>query len=423
MLLAQFPDVRSTDSLTLGFSLIFIGAMVLSILPGSLHQQQPALNIQNSSNFNVSDNPGDSTYPSIATSADNIYVVWQDNYMGQSISHDKKNYDILFTRSTNSGKNFENISQLSSSIELSGRPIVTAFDSNVYVVWIEDTPKEKQIWFRKSTDNGSTFDEPINLGRSDYNRDYIVPKAIAAFGDKVYVVWRHLTEDGRGSSILFRASKDTGNSFGETREISDNAIFTSSPKVSASNNIVYVVWDVTYNDGKKGNKSEGIFFTKTSDDGMTFKKESKLNGSNEFGEAQVVADLNEVYVAWAGSVYNPDQHMKRVFLTISSNNGDTFAEPFLINKGFRDSANVDFAKTEGRLHAVWQARVMGNGEIFHKSSLSIKPLMFGSATNLSNTEGLSECPSVALSGNSTYVVWEDNTYGNHEIFFKKLLSI
>jgi hypothetical protein len=393
--------------------------IVFSTLP-YLQQQSLAAssNVPSDSYINISDNKGDSIYPSIAASADNVYVVWQDNYMGQSVSYDKKNYDILFTRSTNSGKNFENFTKLSNSIELSGRPIVTAFDSNIYVVWIEDTPEEKQIWFRKSTDSGSTFDEAINLGSSNYNRDYILPKAIAAFGDKVYVVWRHLTEDGE-SSILFRASKDTGNTFGETREISDNAIFTSSPKVSASNNTVYVVWDVTYNDGKKGNKSEGIFFTKTSDDGMTFKNESKINGSNEFGEAQVVADFNEVYVAWAGSVYNPDQHMKRVFLTTSSNNGDTFEEPILINKGLSDSANVEFAKTEGRLDAVWQARVMGNGEIFHKSSLSINPLMFGSATNLSNTEALSECPSVALSGNSTYVVWEDNTFGNHEIFLKK----
>jgi hypothetical protein len=376
-------------------------------------------NMPGNSYLDISNNKGDSTYPSIAASADNVYVVWQDNQTSQSGSNGKENYDILFTRSTDGGKNFENVTRLSNTIEISARPIVTSSGSNVYVVWIEDTPKEKQLWFKKSADNGSTFDEPIKLGSSDYNRDYILPKAITAFGDKVYVVWRHLTEDASVSTILFRASKNAGNTFDETREISDNAIFTSSPKVSTSNNNVYVVWDVTYNEGKKGNKSEGIFFTKTSDDGTTFKNVSKLNGSNEFGEAQVVADFNEVYIAWAGSVYNPGQNVKRVFLTASYNNGDSFEQPILINKGLRDSANVEFAKTEDRLDAVWQARVMGNGEIFHKSSLTLDPLMFGSATNLSNTEGLSECPSIALSGNSTYVVWEDNTYGNHEIYFKK----
>jgi len=83
---------------------------------------------------------------------------------------------------------------------------------------------------------------------------------------------------------------------------------------------------------------------------------------------------------------------------------------------------VELAKTEGRIEAVWQDGVTSNGEIFHKTSSNVKPALIDPSTNISDTEGPSECPSIAISGKTTYVVWEDSTYGNHEIFLKKLLS-
>ena len=77
------------------------------------------------------------------------------------------------------------------------------------------------------------------------------------------------------------------------------------------------------------------------------------------------------------------------------------------------------------IEAVWQDRIAGNGEIYYKRSLNNnnEQAIFKDTRNLSNTEGLSECPSIAISGNTSYVVWEDDTYGNHEIFFKRLILL
>ena len=419
MILAHFQDVRSTDALTLGSTLIFMSVIVFSVLPTSLHQQQPALGIQTNSNFNVSNNTGDSVYPSIAASGNNTYVVWQDDNFGEGISYDRKNYDILFAKSVDGGRSFKNITNLSDTISISERPTITAYDNNVYVIWIEDILNETNILFRKSTDGGNTFDQTIHLGSSGHAKVPVLPKGIAAFGDNVYVVWRHLTEDGETGSILLRSSKDAGNTFGEAIQISGNAAFTSSPKVATSNNNVYVVWDAMYDEEKPG-KSEGIFLAKSSDNGLTFGNETKINGPKEIGKAQLVAYLNEVYIAWGSSVYE-NQQIDDVYLTYSLNGGNTFEDTILLNNDFYHSANVDLAKTEGRIEAVWQDLVNGNGEIFHKRSLDAKPSFIEPATNLSDNQGFSECPSIAFSGNATYIVWEDNTSGNHEILFKKVV--
>jgi len=406
-------------ALTLGPTLIFAIVLVFSVLSTSLFQQQPALGIQTNPSLNISNNTGDSVYPSIAASNNNTYVVWQDDNFGEGVSYDRKNYDILFAKSVDGGKSFQNTTNLSNSIAISERPTIVANDNNVYVIWVENGLNEMNILFRKSTDGGNTFDPTIHLGSSGHAKVPVLPKSMDAFGDNVYVAWRHLTEDGETGSILLRSSKDTGNTFGETIRISSNAEFTSSPRVATSNDNVYVVWDTVYTKDDLG-KSEGIFLAKSSNNGLTFGNETKIDGPKEIGKAQVVAYLNEVYVAWGSSIYDY-QKIDDMYLTYSFDGANTFEDTILINEDFDHSANLELAKTEGRIEAVWQDMINNNGEIFHKKSLNTEPSFIEPAINLSDNQGFSECPSIALSGNSTYIVWEDNTSGNHDIFFKKLV--
>ena len=44
---------------------------------------------------------------------------------------------------------------------------------------------------------------------------------------------------------------------------------------------------------------------------------------------------------------------------------------------------------------------------------------FTKAANLSNNAGISECPTVSISGSDIFVSWEDLTTGNHEILYAK----
>ena len=63
--------------------------------------------------LSVSNNSGNSVYPSLAASENNVYIVWEDDNFGQSVSYDSKNNDILFVRSADGGQSFENVTNLS----------------------------------------------------------------------------------------------------------------------------------------------------------------------------------------------------------------------------------------------------------------------------------------------------------------------
>jgi hypothetical protein len=405
-------------------AIILITTIIISSIPSSLQLLTGASSSSTEATYriNISENIGDSVYPSIALFGGNVYVVWQDDNFGESVSYNKRNSDILLKRSVDGGENFLNVTNLSNDMELSVRPIITAFEKNVYVVWIGDDQNGKELWFRKSTDGGATFSKPIVLAKAHYTKDHIIPTALAAFENNVYVAWRDLDDNGKSGNILFKASSDRGDSFEETKGISSNAVYSSSPKVAANNKNVYVVWDVTLNGDRKNANDEGIFLVKSSDGGRTFENATKLNNNYEFGEAEVVTNSDAVYIAWTGSVYNPQKKIGDVFLATSVDDGDTFKDTNLINEGFEDSENIELAVTNERIGAVWQDKITGNGEIYYKTTLNnnTQPSFREKPVNLSGTEGLSECPSAAISGNTTYVTWEDNTYGNHEIFLKLL---
>ena len=98
------------------------------------------------------------------------------------------NCDIFFAVSTDNGQTFN------TPINLSGNSGVPSFaqisssgDNNVYVVWLDRvSPGNDDVFFAVSTDNGQTFNTPINLSNTATNSGQA---HISSSGDNnVYVV-------------------------------------------------------------------------------------------------------------------------------------------------------------------------------------------------------------------------------------------
>ena len=63
-------------------------------------------------------------------------------------------------------------------------------------------------------------------------------------------------------------------------------------------------------------------------------------------------------------------------------------------------------------YVVWEDITLRNFEIFFRASQGLGTI------NVSNTTGVSQNPQIATSGNNNvYVTWTDNTPGNDDIFF------
>jgi hypothetical protein len=166
---------------------------------------------------NVSNTPGASTDPRVATSADgqNVHVTWQDT---------PGNGDIFYARSTNSGDTFETSINLSNTSGRSDDHQLLAEGSNVYVVWVDYTTHSGgEINFRKSSDNGGTFSNTINLS-AGIGQSFQAARDpdMAAQGSKVSVTWAAYPDRNavRAGEILFRESLNSGSTFGNHVNVS-----------------------------------------------------------------------------------------------------------------------------------------------------------------------------------------------------------
>jgi hypothetical protein len=356
---------------------------------------------------NLTNNPMDSVYGQVAAWNSNVYLLWQD-----SIPSDHTNYDIFIKKSNDNGTTFGSSVNLSNNSGFSEHPQIAAYDNNVYAIWADDTSGNREVLFTRSVDNGTSFDKIKNLSN---NTSDSFNQEIAVFGDTVYVVWLDQSDEDDETNILLKASGDGGETFGRTVNISSNANQETFPKVAAFEGSVYIAWN-TADNLLDERDNEGLFFLRSLDGGNTFDNIIKLNHENDFGELQIAAFDETVYVASGGL---PSVDVNGVLFTKSNDGGRSFSEPVTIDENgrFVNSLNVEVSAYDERFsYVAAQVSVSGNEEIL---LLEMTGNNSTKLLNLSNNPKISECPSIAIEGDNIYLVWEDMTPGNHEILYAK----
>jgi hypothetical protein len=94
----------------------------------------------------------------------------------------------------------------------------------MYVVWWTNTETEagdSEIMFRASLDGGQTFGEKINLSNSS---GVTSDRAkITAKGNSVYVTWWESNNEAGTREPLMRISADSGQTFGPVLNLASNS--------------------------------------------------------------------------------------------------------------------------------------------------------------------------------------------------------
>ena len=160
---------------------------------------------------NLSDNEGSSLFSQIAVSGDNVYVVWADNTTPTGT------IDLFFRKSTDGGTTFGPTQNLMENApgDSVGQPQEAVSGNNVYVVWDNGNPGDgEKILLRKSIDAGMIFGPVVELS-DPFQETFTAPQVIAS-GNNVYVAW------DSGTNIFFTRSTDAGANF-EPVSIGDEA--------------------------------------------------------------------------------------------------------------------------------------------------------------------------------------------------------
>jgi hypothetical protein len=405
-------------------TVIFTIFFTLTMGSSTFHLSSWAYGYTSLKPINLSQNIGNSDHPIVTSHAGNVYVVWHDSTPG--------NADIFFKKSSDNGNSFGETINLGNNTGNSVFPQIIANGNNVYVVWHDSTPGNADIFFKKSSDNGNSFGETINL--SNNNNESLKPQILTNNDGHIFVTWTnnpHLSsnEPVLNADIFFKKSSDNGNSFGETINLSNNTGNSVFPQIIANGNNVYIVWT----DYTGGDRWADIFFKKSSNNGNSFGETINLSKTpfkdfNRTGHSSspVLAQSNStLFVIWQDDYDGNDE----IYFTKSNDNGTSFFDNLSNRFPINLSNNIDASElpetfvSKNNTFITWQDKSDGNYEIyFTNSSDNGNNLGFGfegNPINLSNNTGDSLFPKVLANNNNIVLIWTDTTPGNADILFKK----
>ena len=124
-------------------------------------------------------NSGDSWWPSIAIDSNNhIHLAWNDNSLG--------NDEIYYKKSTDGGATWAT-KRLTYSSESSYVPFIVLDSNNhLHVAWMDFTPGNGEIFYKRSTDGGANWTTKRLTSNSG---DSYAPAIAIESGNHIHVVW------------------------------------------------------------------------------------------------------------------------------------------------------------------------------------------------------------------------------------------
>jgi hypothetical protein len=101
--------------------------------------------------------------------------------------------------------------------------------NNVYVVWWTNKSGNWEVMFRASTDSGATFGDKINLSNSPDTQSRTA-EILAVGNNMVFVTWWELNENvhPHTNESVLRVSTDAGQTFGPVINLGTNGTITTN---------------------------------------------------------------------------------------------------------------------------------------------------------------------------------------------------
>jgi len=357
---------------------------------------------------------GNDTAPVVATVGSQVYVAWEDNpAKGHPVTY--------FTTSGDNGTSGTWSTPIAFS-GLSGGATpqtsavqIAASGSNVFLTWEQGG----QTAYAISTNNGALFNYGLFTVPSTLTGS-MSGEVVSACGNYAYFTWADiLSSNTKDKPIVFIQAHVSSGTFALTTAVSLSSTNSAheEDENACSGNYVYVVWD-------------SIYFTRSSNNGVTFPKVVQLKPSGGSGgalsrEPMVSASGPNVYVTFP-SDSTPDGSYQ-TYVVVSNNYGSTFAPAKDLSYGYLSNAR-EIQVTSNYYKGQYNVYITSRGEsatvsgtqqyIYVSNNAGITftpPILLG--PKLPNPEN--GFGGVAVDGNNVYVQWVHNakSKGVQQTFF------
>jgi len=343
----------------------------------------------------ITNNVGASLYPAVAVSGANVYVAWQDKTPG--------NFEIYFRRSSDGGSTWKIEKRLTNSAGHSYFPAMAVSGANIYVAWQDDTPGNNEIYFCRSTDNGVTWQSQKRITNTAGESGF---PALAVSGAKVYVVWN---DDTPGNpEIYFRRSLDSGATWKTAKRLTNNTGQSGDADIAVSGANVYVAWQ----DDRPGNSE--AYCRRSLDGGATWQPGKRL--SNTSGESCLISlavNGSDLYLSGT----DDSEGNNEIYFLHSADSGATWEEAQRLTNNAGDSFLPKVAVNGTNVCLAWTDDVTGEYQVYYKRSTD-GGSSWQNTGKITNTTAGSAYADIAVNSANVFVVYCTNSSENSDIFIK-----
>jgi hypothetical protein len=289
-------------------------------------------------------------WPSIASSGPNLHIVWIST----------RNDDAYYMRSTDNGSTWEPECHLSNGDTVSEFPSLSVTGQNVYLAWDDLRDGNKEIYFKRSTDNGATWTSDTRLTFAPWESEF---PSIISSGSDVHVVWRDWRAGNYIPAVYYKRSTDNGISWNaDTCLVQDSLGGSDFPQISVSGPFVHVVWE----DARDGDYE--IYYKRSTDFGVSWQPDIRLTYAPGLSlNPSISGSGPNVHVVWYD---NRDGNNSHIYYKRSTDFGVSWSQDTSLTSGIADSWVPFIAVSGTAVHVAWADRRDGNYEIYYKRNLT-----------------------------------------------------
>lgn len=349
-----------------------------------------------------------------------VHVGWIDRRTGV--------WRVRYARSTDGGLSFGPSMEMADATHPeTGDPVLAFANGALYYAWIsfDRTIGDSDVAMRVSYDRGVTWGPLIKVSDSPSSLFSDKPW-IAARGDTLYAVYADI---GATYEVRFRKSTDQGLTWQPSVRVNADTVGWGNGACIdiGPNDEIYVSW---WDSTPAG---EGIFFSKSTDGGLTFSPNKQIAVTDWWGNDPVrAAAVTSLAVGPKGNIYivyanltTPDWNIEFIR---SLDNGTTFSLPVVVNDDmttevqFMPWVDVD---PLGTVHIAYYDNRTQQLEIRYTNSTD-GGASFIPSIRMSDMTFVPEwfigdyIPLVADIWTNIHVVWCDRRNGNNDIYYSRL---
>jgi hypothetical protein len=350
-----------------------------------------------------------SEYPTVAGEDSSLYVAWNDARDGFS--------GIYFKRSSDGGTTWSPDTLLVDTYAIA--PRMVADGGVLHLVWVEFVQRlgqpvtmDWELRYMRSTDGGLGWSDPAHLTPQGYGAFY---PALAASGGEVACFVTGMPKHPQWQYAMapaFIASSDNGLTWGQMAKITGPLIrrHPQSGGIGFGSDAIHTIRSTFVEHNWE------IYYARSTDGGATWVDEENLSqSSRESRLSDIAVDGTIVYAVWSEWL----ESLWQIVFRKSTDDGVTWEPLVQLTSSEEGALSPQLTCSGGHLWLVWTDFASGRGETYWMESTDGGE-SWSSETPLSTGDSLSLHPALALIGDEPFVAWQDNRDGNWEIYLSSI---